>query len=138
MLKKRGAKASFLGAIMARIMVYRGRVSLFHENEINGGYQTEECREVIPVQALSLEEDVGDDGEYDERHAFLYHLELDQGEGTAVVDESDAVGWHLATVFEEGDSPTEGDDAYQWPVAAYASLLQFEMAIPSQGHKDVA
>ena len=112
--------------------------NLFHENEINGGYQAEEGCEVIPVQALSLEENVGDDGEYDERHAFLYHLELDQGEGTAIVDESDAVGWHLATVFEEGDSPAEGDDAHQGPVAANACLLQFKMAIPSQSHKDVA
>ena len=33
---------------------------------------------MIPVQSLSLEEDIGDDGEDDERYAFLNHLELDQ------------------------------------------------------------
>ncbi len=60
---------------------------------------------MIPMQALSLEEDVGDDGEDDERHAFLYDLELYQVERAAVVDESDTVGWYLAAIFEEGLSP---------------------------------
>ena len=97
--------------------------TLFHKHEIDGGDETDECGEVIPVQALSLEEDVGDDGEDDERYALLYHLELNQGEGTAVVYEPDAVGGYLAAIFEEGDSPTEHDDTYQGPVAAHASLL---------------
>lgn len=97
--------------------------TLFHKHEIDGGDETDKCGEVIPVQALSLEEDVGDDGKDDERYALLYHLELNQGEGTAVVYEPDAVGRYLAAIFEEGDSPTEHDDTYQGPVAAHASLL---------------
>jgi len=63
------------------------------------------------VQALSLKENVGDYGEYYQRYAFLYYLELYQGKGTAVVNETDAVGWHLAAIFEKRDSPTKGDDS---------------------------
>ena len=75
------------------------------------------------MQALSLEKDVGDDGEDDEWYALLYHLELNQIERPAIVDESDAVGWHLAAVLKKCNRPTEGDDSYQRPVAAYACLL---------------
>ena len=93
---------------------------------------------MVPMQALSLEEDVGDDGEDDERHALLNHLELNQVEGTAIIDESDSVGRYLTAVFEEGDRPTEGDDSYQRPVATHPCLLQFEMPVPSQCHENIA
>ena len=96
---------------------------LFHKHEIYGCDQTEECGKVIPVQTLSLEENIGDDCEDDERHALLYHLELYQVEGTAIVDESNSVGGNLAAIFKKCYRPTEGDDTYQRPVAAYACLL---------------
>lgn len=116
----------------------RAKALLFHEDEIYGSDEADECGKVIPMQALPLEEDVGDDGEDDERHALLYHFELYQIEWTAVVDESDAVGWYLAAVFEEGDRPAEGDDSDERPVAAGARLLEFEMSIPCERHEDVA
>ena len=111
---------------------------LLHEDEIDGSDEADECRSVVPMQALALEEQVGDDGEDDERHALLNPLELHQCEWTAVVDEAIAVGWHLAAVFKEGYRPTEDDDSKQRPVAAHARLLQLEMSIPSQRHKNVA
>ena len=93
---------------------------------------------MVPMQALSLEEDVGDDGEDDERYALLNHLELHQVEGTAIIDESNSVGRYLTAVFEEGDGPTECDDSDEGPVAAGARLLQFQMSVPCQRHEDVA
>ena len=51
---------------------------LLHEYEVNGGNETEEGCKVVPVQTLTLEENVGNDGEDDEGYAFLYHLELNQ------------------------------------------------------------
>ena len=93
---------------------------------------------MIPVQSLSLKEDIGDDGEDDKRYAFLYHLELDQIKRSAIIHETDAVGWYLTAIFEEGDGPTEGDDSDEWPVAAGARLLEFEMSIPCERHEDVA
>lgn len=111
---------------------------LFHKDEIDGSDEAYECGKVIPMQALPLEEDVGDDGEDDERYALLYHFELYQIEWTTVVDESDTVGWYLTAVFEEGYRPTEGDDSDERPVAAGARLLEFEMSIPCERHEDVA
>ena len=93
---------------------------------------------MIPVQSLSLEEDIGDDGEDDKRYAFLYHFQLYQIERTAIVYESDAVGWYLTAIFKEGYGPTEGDDSYQRPVAAHPCLLKFEMPVPSQCHENIA
>lgn len=93
---------------------------------------------MIPVQSLSLKEDIGDDGEDDERYAFLNHLELDQIKRSAIIHETDAVGWYLTAIFEEGDGPTEGDDTDKGPVAAHARLLQLEMSVPSQRHENVA
>lgn len=93
---------------------------------------------MVPVQTLPLEENVGNDGEDDEGNAFLYHLELDQRERPAVADEADAVGWHLAAVLEEGYRPAEDYHTSQGPVAADASLLQFEVSIPCYGHENVA
>ena len=51
---------------------------LLHEHEVDGGNETEEGSKVVPVQTLTLEENVGNDGEDDEGYAFLYHLELNQ------------------------------------------------------------
>ena len=93
---------------------------------------------MIPVQSLSLEEDIGDDGEDDKRYAFLYHFELDQIKRSAIIHETYAVSWYLTAIFEEGDGPTECDDSDEWPVAAYARLLQFQMSVPCQRHEDVA
>lgn len=93
---------------------------------------------MIPVQSLSLEEDIGDDGEDDKRYAFLNHLELDQIKRSAIIHETDAVGWYLTAIFEEGDGPTEGDDTDKRPVAAHARLLQLEVSVPGQRHEDVA
>ena len=93
---------------------------------------------MIPVQSLSLKEDIGDDGEDDKRYAFLNHLELHQIKRSAIIHETDAIGWHLTAILEEGNSPTEGDDTDKRPVAAHARLLQLEVSVPSQRHEDVA
>ena len=93
---------------------------------------------MIPVQSLSLEEDIGDDGEDDKRYAFLNHLELDQIKRSAIIHETDAVGWYLTAIFEEGDGPTEGDNSNEWPMATCTRLLKFEMPIPCQRHEYVA
>lgn len=67
---------------------------------------------MVPVQTLTLEENVGNDGEDDEGYAFLYHLELNQREGAAVVDKANTVGGYLTAVLKESDSPTESDHTY--------------------------
>ena len=90
------------------------------------------------MEALVLEEEIGDDGEDDEGDALLDDLELNEGEGTAVAYETDAIGGHLTTVLEEGNHPREGDDKQEGPVGADAAVLQLEMAVPGEGHEDIA
>lgn len=96
---------------------------LLHKYKVDRRYEAAEGGEVVPVQALSLEEYVGDDGENNERHTLLYHLELHQREWAAVATEPDTIGGHLTTVFEESDSPTEDYHTNQGPVTADTSLL---------------
>ena len=60
---------------------------------------------MVPMQALPLKEDVGDDGKDHQADTFLDDLELHQVEGAAVVLESDTVGRYLAAIFKEGDAP---------------------------------
>ena len=78
---------------------------------------------MVPVQVGALEHDVGNDTEL---------------ERSAILDKAQAVGWYLTTVFEEGNHPRKGDDAYEWPVVADTVLLEFQMPIPSERHEDVA
>ena len=90
------------------------------------------------MERLPLKEDVGHDGEDDERDALLDDLELNETEGTAVALEADAVGRHLAAILKEGDAPREDDDAQQGPIGRDARLLQPQVTVPSQRHEDVA
>jgi len=90
------------------------------------------------MERLPLKEDVGHDGEDDERDALLDDLELHEAEGTAVALEADAVGRHLAAIFKESDAPRENDDAQQGPIGRDARLLQPQVTVPGQRHEDVA
>lgn len=74
---------------------------------------------MVPVQILTLEQDVGYHGEHSQADALLYHLQLHQVEGTAVALETHTVGRYLAAILKKGYTPTEGDDAQQRPVAAH-------------------
>lgn len=116
---------SFSGNVWLRSSSFCCLWQSLHKDEIHRSHKAKEGCEMVPVQALPLKQDTGNDSEDDKRHAFLYHLQLHQGEGTAIVDETDAVGRHLATVFEESYRPTECYDANQWPISAHADLLKF-------------
>ena len=92
---------------------------------------------MVPVEGLSLEQEVGDDGKYRQRNDFLNDLELDERERTAVLREAHPVGGHHKRVFKEGDSPGKEDDADERPVVRNLHLLQFQVAVPGQRHEDV-
>ena len=50
---------------------------------------------------------------------------------------TDAVGGHLAGVFEEGDAPGEENDQIDRPMGGDFHLLKFQVAVPGKGHEDV-
>ena len=72
------------------------------------------------MQMLPLEEQVGYDAEHNQGDDFLNDFELHQRERSAVVDEADSVGRHLAAVFKEGNSPRESYDAEKRPIGGDA------------------
>lgn len=72
---------------------------------------------MVPMELLSLEKDVGNDAEDDERDDLLNDLQLHERERSAVADEADSVGWHLTAVFEEGNCPRESNDSDEGPMA---------------------
>ena len=93
---------------------------------------------MVPMQRLSLEEDMGYDSEDNQGDALLYHLQLHQRERSPIVHEAYAVGGHLATILEKGDQPGESDNGYQRPVLTDPCLLQLQMSIPRESHEHVA
>lgn len=92
---------------------------------------------MVPMEGLSAEEDDGEEGEDDERDDLLDDFELHEGEGAAVALEAEAVGGHLGAVLEEGHAPRYEDDADEGPVADDFHFLEFQVAVPSEGHEDV-
>ena len=75
------------------------------------------------MQMGALEHDVGNDTEHGQRDALLDDLQLDEVEGTSVLDKAETVGRHLTAVFQEGDAPRESYNANERPVVGYAVLL---------------
>ena len=67
---------------------------LFHEHKKDSHHEADECRQVIPSEALIVEEDDGENAEYEEGDYLLNDLQLNQREWAAVSDESDSVGWN--------------------------------------------
>ena len=114
------------------------RPILFHKNEIDGANDEQEGQNVVPMQVVALKHNVRDDGENGQRNTFLNDFQLHERERTAVVDEAETVGRHLAAILEKGDGPREADDGNQRPVVADARLLQTKVAVPREGHKNVA
>ncbi len=78
---------------------------------------------MVPVQMGDLEHDVGDYAEDGQRDTLLDDLQLNEVEGTTVLDEPNTISRNLAAILEEGYHPRKGNDANEWPVAAGAVLL---------------
>lgn len=111
---------------------------LFHEYEVNGDYEAPESGEMVPLQAFALEEQHRKDGEDDQRHRFLYDLELHQRECAAVFAETHAVCRHLEAVFGQCYAPREQYHGVERSVARKdLHLLQLEVAVPCEGHEYV-
>ncbi len=109
-----------------------------HEYEIYCGDKAAEGGEMIPLQSFAFEEYDGEQGEYHQSDGFLEHLQLHEREGPTVAGEAYAVGRHLAAVFGQSYAPREEDDGVERSVAAdQLHILQFQVAIPGEGHEHV-
>lgn len=84
-------------------VLYRQLPILLHKDEIDGANDEQEGQNMVPMQVVALKHNVRDDGENGQRNTFLNDFQLHERERTAVVDEAEAVGGHLAAIFEKGD-----------------------------------
>lgn len=78
---------------------------------------------MIPVQMGALEQDVGNHAEDGQRDTLLDDLQLNEVEGTTVLDESNSIGRNLAAILEEGYHPRKSNDTDEWPIARRTRLL---------------
>ena len=107
------------------------------EDEPNGCDEADAGSDMIPAK-LHVKRHHAEKDEHAERDNFLNHLELHEREGPAVFDKTNSVGRHLQAVFEKRNRPTECDDGNHRPLVEPLKLGQFQMAIPSKRHEDVA
>lgn len=107
------------------------------KNKIDRQHQKAEAYQVVPFECLVFEEQGGEKGKDHQGNDFLQHFEFDQGEGTAVFAEADAVGGHLKKVFEQSNAPADEYNGYQAEVVEPLHFVEFEVAVPSKGHEDV-
>ena len=107
------------------------------EDEPNGCDEADAGSDMIPAK-LHVKRHHAEKDEHAERDNFLNHLELHEREGPAVFDKTNSVGRHLQAVFEKRNRPTECDDGNHRPLVEPLKLSQFQMAIPSKRHEDIA
>lgn len=111
---------------------------LFHEDEVYGEDEANECREMIPVKRFPVEKHYGKQREYDKRDRFLYHFQLHQRESPAVAYESHTVGGHLAGVFGKRDNPRDEYHHIERRIGGdYFHLLELEMSVPGESHENI-
>ena len=92
---------------------------------------------MVPSKVCVLEENHREEDEDYERDNLLHDFQLDEREGASVAVKSDAVGGNLQAIFNEGDAPGEDYDGNQRPVRTDAGRLEFQVAIPGEGHEYV-
>ena len=113
------------------------RAGLFEENEEYRQNKAEKSCEVVPLEALSLEDEEHDDAEYRQGDYFLNDFQLQKVEGSSVQGIADTVGRYCEAILEESYPPRKQDNQYQRPSCRYFHFAEFKMPVPSEGHEDV-
>ena len=113
------------------------KTKLLLEYEVNCQDQEDETDHVVVGEGLVLEKDKHENGEDGHGEKLLDDLELPEVEGTAVVDEADAVGRHHETVLDQGDAPTEEYHQRQRQLAEPSRALQLQVTVPRERHENI-
>lgn len=94
---------------------------------------------MVPMQTLATEGNDGEECEDYKSNHFLHYLQLHECVGASIAIKTDAVSRYLKTVFEERKTPRNEDNNVKWRVALEDThILEFQVAIPREGHKYVA
>lgn len=109
----------------------------FAEDEIDRQHQANERRRMVPMERFPLEDKRHYACEDTDGNHLLQHLQLHQGERAAHDLRTDAVGWDHERILQQGNAPAEEDDKDQRPIRRDLHLLQLQITIPREGHKNV-
>ena len=110
---------------------------LLHKYKVNRCNQADEGCKVVPLQSLALEEEGCEYREDNQRDNLLHNLELHECKWTTIACETDTIGRNLARVLGKCDAPREEYHQPQGPRRDELHLLQLQVAIPGEGHKDI-
>ena len=112
-------------------------ILLLHKNKVDSSNKTYKSGQMIPMQLLSLEHDICDDSENNQRHDLLNDFQLHKRERSAIALETNFIGRHLHAIFKEGYDPRKCYYTYEWPSVADVHLVKFQMTVPRKCHKHV-
>ena len=111
---------------------------LFQESEKHRQQNTAESREMIPLYRLTLKQQRHDHRKDHQRQSLLNDLQLHQRIRTAINLRTDTVSRNHERVLQQSQTPRKQDHQIERPILDLRiHLLQFQIAIPSKGHKNV-
>lgn len=84
MIGYKGFDKALTDALLQSVYFCAHVLRLFHKHQIDSADDEQEGQDVVPMQALALEHDVGNDAEHSQRDTFLNHLELNKIERSAI------------------------------------------------------
>ena len=88
MIGYKGFDKALADALLQSVYFCAHASRLFHKHQIDSADDEQEGQDVVPVQTLSLEHDVGNDAEHGQRDALLNNLELNKVERSAVFNKA--------------------------------------------------
>ncbi len=98
--------------------------------------QTEEGPEVVHTETLGLKKEDSQQCKYGEGDNLLNNLQLEEGEGAAIIDKAEAVGGHHSAILKQSDEPADKDNGKDGQCRELRTeLLCLQVAIPRKGHK---
>jgi len=110
---------------------------LLHKYEIHRSDEAQESSKVVPMQLLTLEHNISDDCEDNQRHDLLNDLKLHKREWAAIAFETNLIGRHLHAIFKEGYDPRKGYHTYERPSVADVHLVKLQMTVPCKCHEHI-
>ena len=110
---------------------------LFLENKIDSKNQEQKTNGMIQTKRFRFEKQDRETSKNDQGNDLLNDFELPKVEWTAIFRKSNTIRRNLKTVFKKCDSPTNQYDRWKSETSKPVHLIEFQMPIPSERHKNV-
>lgn len=118
-------------------MTQKRHIFLLEKHEPDGSDKTEKSCEMVPMELFALEHHTCNSRKDSKGNHLLDYLKLNEGEGSAIADETNLVGRYLKRILKESNCPRKDDYSDERPAVADVHLLQFQVAVPCESHEYV-